>query len=266
MMQPEISTSNGATSQVTTPDGAMIERVLRPLARKAGGMTGADISEVVQNARRKARREKRAVTYDDIESLLAGLKQVRSAALCWRMAVHEAGHAIARLYFQLGPIIEITIEARDGGYVLGAFSQKEQTEELLTVYLIAHLAGRAAEEEIFGSATSNSGGSEQSDLALATGLALDMETVLGFSRKWPLLYRKPRDGVAVLGTDLELAQRVHARLTSAHKAARDIVRKQKTALQFLANILLAEETLEGPELDAVLEQVRQKMVDLPGRR
>jgi cell division protease FtsH len=93
-----------------------------------------------------------------------------------------------------------------------------------------------------------------------------METVLGFSRKWPLLYRKPRDGVAILGTDLELAQRVHARLASAHKAARDILAKQKTALQFLANILLAEETLEGPELDAVLEQVRRKMVDLPARR
>jgi cell division protease FtsH len=137
---------------------------------------------------------------------------------------------------------------------------------LLTVFLIAHLAGRAAEEEILGSATSNSGGSEQSDLALATGLALEMETVLGFSRKWPLLYRKPRDGVAILSTDLELAQRVHARLASAHKAARDIVRNQKTALQFLANILLAEETLEGPDLDAVLEQVRQKMVDLPARR
>jgi cell division protease FtsH len=261
MMQPESPTSDGATF-----DAATIERVLRPLARKAGGMTGADLREVVQNARRKARREKRPVTYGDIESLLAGAKRARSAPLCWRMAVHEAGHAIARLYFQLGPIIEITIEARDGGYVLGAFSQDEQTEELLTVFLIAHLAGRAAEEEILGSATSNSGGSEQSDLALATGLALDMETVLGFSRKWPLLYRKPTSGAAILATDPELAQRVHARLTSAYKAARDIVRKQKTALQFLANILLAEETLEGPELDAVLEQVRRKIVNLPARR
>ena len=53
---------------------------------------------------------------------------------------------------------------------------------------------------------------------------------------------------------------------SAHKAARDIVRKQKAAIEFLANVLLAQETLEGPELDAVLEQVRQKMVDLPVRR
>ncbi|MDN5927336.1 MAG: ATP-dependent Zn protease [Hyphomicrobiales bacterium] len=260
MIQPDT-----ATPDVPTSGGATIERVLRPLARKAGGMTGADIREVVQNARRKARREKRAVTYDDIESLLAGSRPARSAQLRWRMAVHEAGHAVARLYFQLGPIIEITIDAPEGGYTLGSVGQDEHTEELFAAFLVAYLAGRAAEEEILGSATSNSGGSEQSDLALATDLALEMETVLGFSRKWPLLYRKPKDGATILATDLELAQRVHARLASAHKAARDIVRKQKTAVQFLANILLAEETLEGPELDAVLEQVRQKMVDLPVR-
>lgn len=60
--------------EVAAPDPATIERVLRPLARKAGGLTGADIEEVVKNARRKARREKRAVTYNDIESLLAGTK------------------------------------------------------------------------------------------------------------------------------------------------------------------------------------------------
>src|SRR5690606_37256881 len=109
-------------------------------------------------------------------------------------------------------------------------------------------------------------GSEQSDLALATGLALDMETVLGFSRKWPLLYRKPKDGSAILGMDRDLAERVNARLASAHKVARDILAKQKTALQFLANTLLTEEPREGPQLDAVLDQVRQKMVDLPVRR
>jgi cell division protease FtsH len=261
MIQPDI-----ATPEVATSDGATVERVLRPLARKAGGMTGADIKEVIQNARRKARREKRAVTYDDVESLLAASRPARSAMLCWRMAVHEAGHAIARLYFQLGPIIEITIDAPEGGYTLGMVSQDEHTEQLFTAFLVAYLAGRAAEDVIMGSVSASSGGSERSDLAIATDLALDMETALGFSSKWPLLYRKPKDGEAILGTDLELAQRVHARLTSAHKAARDIVRKQKAAVGFLANILLGQETLEGPELDAVLEQVRQKMVDLPVRR
>lgn len=266
MIQSDTARPRAATSEASPSDAAMIERVLRPLARKAGGMTGADIRELVQNARRKARREKRAISYDDIESLLAASRPARSAKLCWRMAVHEAGHVLARLYLKLGQIIEITIDAPEGGYTLGSISQDEHTEEFFTAHLVAYIAGRAAEEEILGSATSNSGGSEKSDLAIATNLALDMETVLGFSRKWPLLYRKPRDGAAILGSDLELAQRVHARLVSAHKAARDIVRQQKTALQFLANILLAEETLEGPDLDAVLEKVRHKMVDLPMRR
>ena len=252
-----------AAPDVAAFDGATIERVLRPLARKAGGLNGADIEEVVKNARRKARREKRAITYDDIESLLAGTKQPRSMKLLYRMAVHEAGHAVARLHFGFGPIVEITIDAPDGGYIMGALGQDEQTEELLTTILIEHLAGRAAEEEILGSATSNSGGSERSDLALVTKLALDMETILGFSQKWPLLYRKAEIGTAILGTDRELAKTVNGRIASAYKAARDIAREQRAAIEFLANTLVARETLEGPELDTVLEQVRQKMVDPP---
>jgi len=258
MTQPQV-----AAPDVTAPDGATIERVLRPLARKAGGLNGADIEEVVKNARRKARREKRAITYDDIESLLAGMKQPRSMRLLHRMAVHEAGHAVARLHFGCGPIIEITVDAPDGGYILGALGQDEQTEELLTTILVEHLAGRAAEEEILGSATSNSGGTERSDLALVTKLALDMETILGFSPKWPLLYRKLDNATAILGTDLELADSVNARIASAYTAARGLVRLQRAAIEFLANTLVAQETLEGPELDIVLEQVRQKMVDPP---
>lgn len=249
--------------EVAKPDDAAIEGVLRPLARKAGGLTGADIEAVVQNARRKARQEKRSVTYDDIESLLAGTKQPRSMGLLHRMAVHEAGHAVARLHFGFGPIVEITIDAPDGGYIMSVLGQDEQTEELLTAILVEHLAGRAAEEEILGSATSNSGRSERSDLALVTKLALDMETILGFSRKWPLLYRKVESATTILGTDRELADSVNAQIASAYETARDIVAKQRAAIEFLAHTLVAQETLEGPELDAVLEQVKQKMVDPP---
>src|SRR5690606_27984576 len=142
----------------------------------------------------------------------------------------------------------------DGGYTLGELGQDEQTEDLLTTILIEHLAGRAAEEQILGSATSNSGGSERSDLALVTKLALDMETILGFSPKWPLLYRKVESGTAILGTDRELADSVNARIDTAYTAARGLVRLQRAAIEFLANTLLAEERLEGPELDAILEQ------------
>lgn len=218
-------------SEVAAPDQAA---VLRPLARKAGGLNGADIEELV----RKARREKRSVTYDDIESLLTEAKQPRSGTLLHRIAVHEAGHVVCRLHLRLGAIIEITIDGPDGGHTVGTVSQDEQTEELLTAILVATLAGRAAEEEILGSATLNSGGSERSDLAAATKLALDMETIYGFSRKWPLLYRKAESGIADLGSDRDLAERVNARLVSAYKTARAIVRTQKAAIEFLATVLL----------------------------
>jgi len=61
----------------------------------------------------------------------------------------------------------------------------------------------------------------------------------------------------------ELADSVNVRLASAYMAARGLVRVQKAAIEFLANTLVAEETLEGPQLDAILEQVRRKMVDPP---
>lgn len=249
--------------QVAAPDQAAVEHVLRPLARKASGMNGADIAGLVRTARKKARREKRALTYDDIESLLTGAKQPRSGTLLRRIAIHEAGHVVCRLHLRLGAIIEITIDGPDGGHTMGTASQDEQTEELLTTILVATLAGRAAEEEILGSATLNSGGSERSDLAFGTKLALDMETIYGFGRKWPLLYRKADSGIAGLGSDRDLAERVNARLASAYRTARAIVRTQKAAIDFLATVLLGEESLEGQELDAVLDQVRQKMADPP---
>jgi cell division protease FtsH len=250
-------------AEVAALDHVAVEHVLRPLARKAGGLNGADIEELIRKVRRKARREKRAVTYDDIESLLLEAKRSRSGALLHRIAVHEAGHVVCRLHLRLGRIIEITIDGPEGGHTLGTVSQDEQTEELLTAILVATLAGRAAEEEIFGAATMNSGGSERSDLAVVTKLALDMETIYGFGRKWPLLYRKAENGTAILGTDLELAERVNVRLEAAYRTARDIVAKQKPAIEYLADVLLGQETLKGPELDAVVEQVRQKMVDPP---
>jgi cell division protease FtsH len=250
-------------AQVAAPDQATVEQVLRSLARKAGGLNGADIEALVRTARKKARREKRAVTYEDIESWLTGAKQPCSGTLLRRIAVHEAGHVVCRLHLRLGAIIEITIDAPNGGHTLGTVSQDEQTEELLTAILVATLACRAAEEEILGPVTLNSGGSERSDLAAVTKLALDMETIYGFGRKWPLLYRKSESGTAMFGSDRDLAERVSARLAIAYKTARAIVRTQKVAIEFLTNILLAQESLEGQELDAVLDQVRQKMIERP---
>jgi len=74
-----------------SPGKGSVPVALKTLARKAQGLTGADIERWVREARQKARREGRKLAYGDLESLLAGAKPARSTALRMRIAVHEAG-------------------------------------------------------------------------------------------------------------------------------------------------------------------------------
>ena len=115
---------------------------------------------------------------------------------------------------------------------------------------------------IVGSVAAGSG-SGSCDLAAATALAFDMETVMGFSKTWPLLYRKFEDRTSLLTTDHELATRVNARLESAYAIARKMVVNQEIAIDFLGEILLRAKNVGGDELDAVLQQVKQRIVATP---
>lgn len=249
-----------AAAQARTP-GAV---ALKTLAGKAQGLTGADIERVVKEARRRARRADRPLAFSDLEQLIVGAKPSRSMALRLRMALHEAGHAIARLLLGFGPISEITIEHPKGGYVVGSTGHDELTEAWLTSVLIETLAGRAAEEIMLGSISANSGGVDFSDLASATRLAVDMEANLGFGGNWQFVYRKPSDVTAILTADPDLAARVGDRLDRAYDAARVIVREQTRAIDFLAEKLFDQGTLEGANLDTVLGEVRKRIRERPG--
>ncbi len=184
----------------------------------------------------------------------------RSVELLLRMAIHEAGHAVARLYLGLGVIEQITLDVPEGGGITWRIERHDDsTEERLTAELVATLAGRAAEEVVLGNVAAHCGGQPYSDLALATDLAFRMETTLGFGQKWPLLYRSATDRTLLLAQDPDLADLVHARLESAHGAARAIVSKQKEAVEFLAAHLLNHGTFDGPRLTRILEKVRERL-------
>lgn len=250
---------------VTPPiPNSAADNVLRYLARKAIGMTGADIEHVIRTARQKARRERRDITFADIEAILDASKLKRSDYNRIRMAIHEAAHAVARIRLGLGEISMITIDAPEGGFVSGSTTAgQEETEELLTAVLVATLAGRAAEEEVFKLVTTSSGGVEKSDLALATQLAFDMETKLGLSQDTPLLYRSSDDMSSILHLNRELAARVNARLENAYEAARKLVVERMDAIEFLAGGLMTFDTLEGPELEKIIAHVRKLVADPP---
>lgn len=249
----------------------MKQRRKRPPSRRLGAKKIAVETKQMEHTTVEAGHRSNAVpqTSDCAGNLCVdGLSRnpdfLRETELRIRMAVHEAAHTVVRLRLGLGKVYKISIDPEQGGSVAWTMPELQaQTEELLTAILIAAYSGRAAEEEILLSVTAGSGGSEESDLATATALALEMETILGFSKKMPLLYRKVPDPASSWFTDAELTARVYARLDSAYVIARKMVVMQRAAIDFLVETLLALKTLEGPELDAVLDQVMERIVVPP---
>jgi cell division protease FtsH len=240
--------------------GATGNAVLRTLALKARGMSGADIERLVREARQKARRARRQLAFSDVFDLLAAARPERSQALRWCMAVHEAGHAVARLVLDLGRITSIGIDGPAGGYTEGRTPTTEtETEAVFDGLLAVSLAGRAAEEELLGRVSAGAGGSPDSDIGKATTLALAMETELGFGETWPLLYRHVDNQTTLLAYNPVLAEQVNARLEAAYARARELIRGNQDAVRFLADALMQHDTLEGPALVIVLKEVGKRV-------
>ncbi|MFU0504606.1 ATP-dependent metallopeptidase FtsH/Yme1/Tma family protein [Pseudaminobacter sp. NGMCC 1.201702] len=241
-------------------DGAAGDAVLRTLALKARGMSGADVERLVREARQKARRERRQLVFSDVFDILASARPERTQALRWCMAVHEAGHAVARLVLDLGHITSIGIDGPAGGYTEGKTATTgAETEAVFDGLLAVSLAGRAAEEELLGCVSAGAGGSPDSDMGKATTLALAMETELGFAGTWPLLYRHADNQSALLAYNPLLAEQVNARLETAYARARDLIRRNEDAVRLLADAMMQHDALEGTALVAVLREVKAQM-------
>lgn len=164
----------------STQDGLALD-LLRPLARKAVGMSGADVERLVREARGRARRARRELTWQDIEDLLSAGRLKFSDDLRWQLAIHECGHVLVHLALERRGTVEvITVEGQGGGFVrFGGSEEVLLSERQAMENLATLLAGRRAEIVFFGQALSGSGGAADSDLARATTLATSLETSLG---------------------------------------------------------------------------------------
>lgn len=237
------------TTTKETPTAAQhansADAILRRLATRAMGLTGADIERIVREARLKARRGKRVIRYEDIEDGIRGHRPPVPYNLRWRYAFHEAGHAVVHHALDLGPVRGLNIDTGEGGYNLVGFhawatDTRDWYEHMLTMLM----AGRAAEQLMLKRVSSGSGGYDDSDLARATRLAFDMERTLGFGAQHPLLYRPHRDPGTVLERDTELATRVHARLEAALDRAEAILRRRRPTFHALAKALFEAQAMD----------------------
>ncbi|MBL0370893.1 ATP-dependent Zn protease [Rhizobium sp. KVB221] len=237
---------------VTPQDRLDHAQALRPLALLATGSTGADIERLVREARARARRERRSLTWQDIERSMTASARPPHATLDWQIAVHELGHAVVCTVLGIGTVSTIRIGGRGGQVDTDLDVTELQDEDGLMKLIAATLAGRAAEKIVLGKVGIGAGGTVDSDLARATQLALEAETSLGLGEEMPLLYRPPSNGSDMLNYDPNLARRVNRRLEAAEQIALGILERHRDIILSFAKRLCGCRVMEGIEVLEVI--------------
>lgn len=194
----------------------------------AGSASGADAARIARDARQRARTEGRAVTGADLLAVALPADD-RPQIIRRRIAVHEAGHAVAILSRGSVPT-SLSVAAASGGRVT---YDRHQTELILpdfSTQLSIQLAGRAAEEVVLGSVSAGAGGPAQSDLGKATGLAEMIEGRLGLGSR-----------IGVVESVDEAA--VERRLRMAYADALLAAMRHRHAIEALADLALEKRVL-----------------------
>ena len=226
---------------------------LRAVALAARGHTGADVERWVRQARRVARTAARALEMADLLDAVRGGEPDLPADVRRRVAHHEAGHAIALLALGVAEPKALSIGAGGGLAESDLGEIQAQTRPHLEQFIVALLAGRAAEQLVFGEATAGAGGSEGSDLARATQLATRLETAYGLgSLGLVCIPGDTGDRDLLLFGDLRSV--VGSTIDRAYTAALDLLGQNRRALDALAVALFAAGYLDRAEIAAVLKK------------
>jgi ATP-dependent Zn protease len=236
---------------------------LAAAALLALGSTGADCERWVRGARRRARHGSRAMTGDDLLEEIRGTRHARSTEEAYRYAIHEAGHALVLAVERPGALVIASIrETSDsqGGVVSDGRLRGPVTRKEIAGELRMMLAGRAAEEVVFGDVSAGAGGNEDSDLARATALAVSALHAYGLDDgEDGLLWRgmpTPDALAAMLAGRPDLGKRITVILATAYAEAKDLIVRHRPGLDAVAQLLVERETVGGKEIEALVSSAQ----------
>jgi cell division protease FtsH len=245
---------------------------LRRLAERTPGFSGADLANLLNEAAiRAARHDRKTITLEDtlesIEKVLIGPERKSHILLPKEReitAYHEAGHAlVAHLLPHADPVHKISIisRGRAAGYTLKLPTEdkKMHNKSEFLDDLAMLLAGHLAEQEIFGDVTTGA----SDDLRRATALARELVVSYGMSELGTRTFGEKNEMI-FLGREIheardysektaeEIDAEINRLITSAHRVACDIIKKERAKLDLIAKTLLEKETIEKEEFEKLM--------------
>jgi cell division protease FtsH len=250
---------------------------LAVLARGTPGFSGADLENLVNEAALlAARKNKDRVEMNDLElakdKVLMGTERksmIMSEEEKRNTAYHEVGHALVSKFLpKTDPVHKVSIIPR--GRALGVTmtlpieDRLSYDEQYMKNTLAKLMGGRVAEELVFARRTSGA----SDDIEKATNLARRMVTVFGMSDLMgPIAFGQKEEHI-FLGreiaqhrdyseqTAIQIDGEVRRIVDDAYQAARRILQEHEDLLHQIAAALLEKETLEGKDIDAIIDRIK----------
>lgn len=247
---------------------------LKTIAKKTPGFTGADLSNLLNEAALlAARADKKIITMAELEEAsekVAFGPERRSHVISEKekrlTAVHESGHAlVAYLLPEADPVHKVTIipRGRAGGYTM-MLPDEDRSYETKSYYLAqirVALGGRAAEQIVFNEISSGASG----DLQNVTHIVRQMITRLGMSSKLgPMVFGEQQDQVFLgksLGHERNYGEGVaelidkemHDLVTTAYDDVIRMLEEHREALNHMAAALMEVETINHKQVENLIK-------------
>ena len=246
---------------------------LKTVARSTAGFTGADLSNLLNEAAILAAREDRPVlTMEDLNEALmkitagpAKKSRVQTRKDLKETAIHEAGHAVAMYHLPThDPVRHITIIPR--GQSLGAtwYLPKDDSANLtrnqMYEQIVSLLGGRVAEALFLGDISVGA----SNDIDRATKLAKDMVARYGMCEKLGTVSYLD-DGEVFIGRDYQTTKsysektaatiddEVKALIDRAYDHCRKILSENSENLHKVVDALLERESITGEQFEAIMK-------------
>ena len=245
------------------------------LGRQTPGFSGADLANLINEAAiLAARANKKVIGMDELEEAIARViagPERKSRRISDHekevIAYHETGHALVmKALPHADPVHKVSIISRGMalGWTLSLPAEDKYliSKDELMDQIAGIMGGRVAEEIVFGDVTSGA----ENDIQKATQMARRMVTQWGMSDKLGTVTMGHKEELVFLGRDLgeqrnyseEVAaiidEEIRSIINHGYQTAKGILVARRGKMDAVVERLKVVETLDGKELDAILNQ------------